>query len=167
MREYNWRSAQDARAGERIAILSRCGHIPLLGLCTKKESRALIERPYSRGPQAVGAVYDRPGFFVQSPLLVRRGMRAPRHAVNSFTPSQPWANICCRFAVGEPLRGLFWLRGNIVGVSLIYDSRYLRHDTGLHPENARRLGAILRALDQDESLSHKLARTLPNAAGNE
>ena len=29
-------------------------------------SRALIERPYSCAPQAVGAVYDRPGFFVQS-----------------------------------------------------------------------------------------------------
>ncbi|HYR44994.1 MAG TPA: hypothetical protein VER98_18330, partial [Terriglobia bacterium] len=28
-----------------------------------------IERPYSREPQAVAAVYDRPGFFVQSPLL--------------------------------------------------------------------------------------------------
>jgi hypothetical protein len=28
--------------------------------------RALIERPYSRKPQAVGAVYDRAGFFVQS-----------------------------------------------------------------------------------------------------
>src|SRR6059036_1034869 len=34
----------------------------------KNRSRALIERPYSCGPQAVGAVYDRPGFFVQSPL---------------------------------------------------------------------------------------------------
>src|SRR5438046_6882188 len=37
------------------------------GLCTRNVSRALIERPYSREPQAVGAVYDRPGFFVQSP----------------------------------------------------------------------------------------------------
>src|SRR5205807_6508514 len=36
------------------------------GLCTKNTSRALIERPYSCAPQAVGAVYDRPGFFVQS-----------------------------------------------------------------------------------------------------
>jgi len=35
-------------------------------LCTRNISRALIERPYSREPQAVGAVYDRPGFFVQS-----------------------------------------------------------------------------------------------------
>src|SRR5437867_7404821 len=36
-------------------------------LCTKNTSWALIERPYSCAPQAVGAVYDRPGFFVQSP----------------------------------------------------------------------------------------------------
>ena len=35
-------------------------------LCTKNTSWALIERPYSCAPQAVGAVYDRPGFFVQS-----------------------------------------------------------------------------------------------------
>src|SRR5437016_1455209 len=35
------------------------------GFCTKNTSRALIERPYSCAP-AVGAVYDRPGFFVQS-----------------------------------------------------------------------------------------------------
>src|SRR2546427_1812630 len=34
-------------------------------------SRALIERPYSREPQVVGAVYDRPGFFVQSPSPVQ------------------------------------------------------------------------------------------------
>src|SRR5881392_3800523 len=40
-------------------------------LCTKNTSWALIERPYSCAPQAVGAVYDvydRPGFFVQSPV---------------------------------------------------------------------------------------------------
>src|SRR5436190_11109656 len=41
---------------------------PLERLCTRNVSRALIERPYSCAPQAVGAVYDRPGFFVQSPL---------------------------------------------------------------------------------------------------
>src|SRR5439155_26021489 len=41
---------------------------PLRGLCTKNTLWALIERPYSCAPQAVGAVYDRPGFFVQSPL---------------------------------------------------------------------------------------------------
>src|SRR6266850_4225158 len=168
----------------------RCGHIPLLvrrgGCGINKKSRShrsaadgvVAHKPWFRNAFR-NMICERPprplrqrwlrAIFLMSrpPLLTRRGMRAPRHAVNSFTPSQPWANICCRFAVGEPLRGLFWLRRNIVGVSLIYDSRYLRHDTGLHPENARRLGAILRALDQDESLSHKLARTLPNAAGNE
>ena len=36
------------------------------GLCTKNTSWALIERPYSCARQAVEAVYDRPGFFVQS-----------------------------------------------------------------------------------------------------
>src|SRR5256886_16402645 len=46
-------------------------NIPLLRLCTKNTSRALIERPYSCAPQAVGAVYDRPGFFVQSPALTQ------------------------------------------------------------------------------------------------
>ncbi len=33
------------------------------------ESRALIERPYSREPQAVGAVYDRPGEKMKNMLL--------------------------------------------------------------------------------------------------
>src|SRR5437016_5546702 len=47
---------------------------PSSRLCTKNTSRALIERPYSYAPQAVGAVYDRPGFFVQSPSSARRGM---------------------------------------------------------------------------------------------
>jgi hypothetical protein len=40
---------------------------PLLGeegRCTTKP--APIERPYSSGPQPVGAVYDRAGFVVQS-----------------------------------------------------------------------------------------------------
>ena len=49
---------------------------PLERLCTRNVSRALIERPYSREPQAVGAVYDRPGFFVQSPL--------ERHRLTAF-----------------------------------------------------------------------------------
>jgi len=54
-----------------------------------------------------------------------------------------------------------------MAVQLIYDSKYLKHDTGHHPENARRLEAILRALDQDESLTRKLARTVPQPASNE
>jgi acetoin utilization deacetylase AcuC-like enzyme len=51
-------------------------------------------------------------------------------------------------------------------VQLIYDPTYLRHDTGLHPENARRLEVILRALD-DESLAKNLARITPQPAANE
>src|SRR5438552_3052400 len=45
-----------------------CNKMGCDGLCTKNTSWALIERPYSCAPQAVGAVYDRPGFFVQSRL---------------------------------------------------------------------------------------------------
>src|SRR3989442_9479831 len=51
-------------------------------------------------------------------------------------------------------------------VQIIYDSTYLRHDTGLHPENARRLEVILRALE-DESLAKKLSRITPQPAGHE
>jgi acetoin utilization deacetylase AcuC-like enzyme len=52
-------------------------------------------------------------------------------------------------------------------INLIYDSAYLKHDTGVHPENARRLEAILHTLDQDDSLSKKLVRTVPRPAHNE
>ena len=51
---------------ERQLLLSCRAGLSQRGLCTRNASRALIERPYSREPQAVGAVYDRPGFFVQS-----------------------------------------------------------------------------------------------------
>jgi len=54
-----------------------------------------------------------------------------------------------------------------MAVQLIYDSKYLEHDTGLHPENARRLEAILSALNSDESLSRRLARITPQPAANE
>src|SRR5262245_36789657 len=54
-----------------------------------------------------------------------------------------------------------------MAVHLIYDARYLKHDTGAHPENARRLEAILRALDRDEELSTRLVRTVPRSAANE
>jgi acetoin utilization deacetylase AcuC-like enzyme len=53
-----------------------------------------------------------------------------------------------------------------MSVSLIYDSVYLKHDTGAHPENARRLHSILRAIDNDESAS-KLVRLAPTPANNE
>ena len=54
-----------------------------------------------------------------------------------------------------------------MSVSLIYDAAYLKHDTGVHPENARRLEAILRALGDDESLSNKIDRVVPAPARNE
>jgi len=54
-----------------------------------------------------------------------------------------------------------------MSVALIYDPAYLKHNTGLHPENARRLDAILRAIDEDESLSKKLTRVTPHPAPNE
>jgi len=54
-----------------------------------------------------------------------------------------------------------------MSLHLIYDARYLKHDTGLHPENARRLEAILRVIDRDEGLSKKLIRDVPRPAANE
>src|SRR6516164_9994480 len=54
-----------------------------------------------------------------------------------------------------------------MAVSLIYDSAYLKHETGVHPENARRLEAIVAALDKDASLSNRLARMTPKPANNE
>jgi acetoin utilization deacetylase AcuC-like enzyme len=54
-----------------------------------------------------------------------------------------------------------------MSVHLIYDARYLKHDTGFHPENARRLEAILRVIDRDEDLSKKLIRDVPRPAANQ
>jgi acetoin utilization deacetylase AcuC-like enzyme len=54
-----------------------------------------------------------------------------------------------------------------VAVHLIYDSIYLKHDTGTHPENAGRLEAILHCVDNDEDLTKKLVRDVPRAASNE
>src|SRR5215831_17555087 len=54
-----------------------------------------------------------------------------------------------------------------MAVSLIYDAAYLKHETGVHPENARRLEAILRALESDESLSKRLVRLPPKPAHHE
>ena len=52
-------------------------------------------------------------------------------------------------------------------IHLVYDSAYLKHDTGSHPENSRRLQAILHSLEGDESLSKKLARIVPQPASTE
>ena len=54
-----------------------------------------------------------------------------------------------------------------MALHLIYDSKYLKHDTGAHPENARRLEAILHFVDNDEELSKKLVRDVPRPAANE
>ena len=54
-----------------------------------------------------------------------------------------------------------------MAVSLISDPVYLKHETGVHPENAKRLEAIISALDKDESLSNRLVRITPKPAHNE
>jgi acetoin utilization deacetylase AcuC-like enzyme len=54
-----------------------------------------------------------------------------------------------------------------MAVHLIYDSVYLKHDTGAHPENARRLEAILHFVDNDEQLLKRLVRDAPRPAANE
>jgi len=54
-----------------------------------------------------------------------------------------------------------------MAVHLISDPVYLKHETGAHPENARRLQAILGAIDRDEDLSKKMIRIAPHAATNE
>jgi acetoin utilization deacetylase AcuC-like enzyme len=54
-----------------------------------------------------------------------------------------------------------------MAVSLISDPVYLKHETGAHPENAKRLEAILGALDKDESLSSRIVRITPKPAHNE
>jgi acetoin utilization deacetylase AcuC-like enzyme len=54
-----------------------------------------------------------------------------------------------------------------MSISLIYDARYLRHNTGAHPENYRRLEAILATLKNDEELWKKLLKTAPKPATDE
>jgi acetoin utilization deacetylase AcuC-like enzyme len=54
-----------------------------------------------------------------------------------------------------------------LSVDLIYDSTYLKHNTGEHPENPRRLEAVLRALEGDEGLSKRLERIKPRTAAKD
>src|SRR6185369_12147135 len=54
-----------------------------------------------------------------------------------------------------------------MSVHFIYDPIYLKHDTGIHPENAGRLEAILHFVETDELLSKKLVRTRPRPASDE
>lgn len=54
-----------------------------------------------------------------------------------------------------------------MSVHLIYDPAFLKHDTGVHPENSLRLEAILRAIKQDPELSKKLVSVTPTPASEE
>ncbi len=49
--------------------------------------------------------------------------------------------------------------------SLIYDARFLEHNTGLqHPENPQRLNVIIKTLQADQKLWQKLIHVTPQAA---
>lgn len=52
-------------------------------------------------------------------------------------------------------------------VHLIYDPAFLKHDTGVHPENSLRLETILRTIKQDQDLSKKLVSVSPKPASEE
>jgi acetoin utilization deacetylase AcuC-like enzyme len=54
-----------------------------------------------------------------------------------------------------------------MAVHLIYDPLYLKHDTGVHPENSLRLESILRAIREDEELSAGLVNVKPTTASEE
>ena len=45
-----------------------------------------------------------------------------------------------------------------MAIHLIYDPAFLKHDTGVHPENSLRLEAILRAIKEDERCPKSLSR---------
>jgi acetoin utilization deacetylase AcuC-like enzyme len=54
-----------------------------------------------------------------------------------------------------------------MAIHLIYDPAFLKHDTGAHPENARRLDAILHIVEHDVEISKKLVRDVPKPASDE
>ncbi|MBI4473493.1 MAG: histone deacetylase [Acidobacteria bacterium] len=54
-----------------------------------------------------------------------------------------------------------------MAVSLIYDPAYLKHNTGVHPETARRLESILESINKDPGLEKRLHRVKPKAASVE
>jgi acetoin utilization deacetylase AcuC-like enzyme len=53
-----------------------------------------------------------------------------------------------------------------MAVKLFSDSAYLKHDTGVHPENFRRLESILTALKNDRDLWRRLELIAPNPASD-
>src|SRR5215472_16198094 len=93
-----WRISAWKISGTRHWRLRVC----LERLCTRNGFRALIERPNSRGLQPVGAVYDRPGFFVQSRLepeasdhyiTTVRVFRTASKQSSSFLPPASYQNV--------------------------------------------------------------------------
>jgi acetoin utilization deacetylase AcuC-like enzyme len=54
-----------------------------------------------------------------------------------------------------------------MSVDLIYDPVYLKHNTGVHPENPLRLETILRTIRGDESLSKRLGSITPKPASEQ
>jgi acetoin utilization deacetylase AcuC-like enzyme len=54
-----------------------------------------------------------------------------------------------------------------MSVHFIYDPIFLKHDTGVHPENPGRVEAILHFVEADEDLSKKLIQKSPRPASEE
>lgn len=55
----------------------------------------------------------------------------------------------------------------VMKTALIYDPKYLNHDTGRHPENADRIRVILDALESDQEVWQRLSLVSPGAASYE
>ena len=51
--------------------------------------------------------------------------------------------------------------------ALVYDPAFLKHETGHHPENPRRLSVILSALEQDQALWTRLKHLAPRPVSDE
>ncbi len=51
--------------------------------------------------------------------------------------------------------------------ALVYDPAFLKHETGHHPENPKRLSVILSALEQDEALWTRLKHLAPRPVSDE
>src|SRR5262245_2245753 len=74
------------------------------------------------------------------------------------------ANIQMRVSCGNQDENASILNYTSMSTYLIYDPAYLKHQTGVHPENPRRLQAIRHALESDELLSARLGRIKPESA---
>ncbi len=54
-----------------------------------------------------------------------------------------------------------------MAVHIVYDSTYLKHNTGSHPENARRLESILKALEETPGLLNRVRWVQPESAADQ